>query len=135
MLSWSLIICTYKRELVLPRCVRCAVASTRRPAQVIVIDASPYWERTRDTVLEEFEAANPGIQFVYVGARRASLMAQRNQGLEHCTGDIAFMLDDDSLLFPDSAQRIMEVYDADVNNQVVALTPMFVPEVPDAHLN
>ena len=134
MLSWSLIVCTYKREQVLPRCVRCAVASSRRPAQVIVVDASPYWERTRDAVLGEFEKSNPDIQFLYLGARRASLTAQRNQGLEHCTSDVAFMLDDDSLLFADSAERIMEVYEADVNKEVVALTPVFVPEVPDAHL-
>jgi len=134
-LAWSLIVCTFKREKVLPRCVRCAIASTRRPTEVIIIDASPYWQTTRDAVLGEFEAANPDINFVYVGARRASLTAQRNQGLELATGDIAFMLDDDSLLFPNSAEAIMAVYDADVRNQVVALTPIFVPQVPDAHLN
>lgn len=135
MLTWSLVVCTFKREKVLPRCVRCALRSTRRPAEVIVVDASPYWQTTRDAVLGEFEAANPDVKFVYVQARRASLTAQRNQGLEMCGGDVAFMLDDDSLVFPDTAERIMEVYDADVNKEVVALTPMFVPEVPDADLN
>jgi glycosyltransferase involved in cell wall biosynthesis len=134
-LSWSLIVCTFKREKVLPRCVRCAINSTRRPTEVIVVDASPYWQTTRDAVLDEFEAANPDIHFVYVGARRASLTAQRNQGLEMASGDVAFMLDDDSLLFPDSAEKIMAIYDADVEQQVVALTPIFVAEVPDAHLN
>ena len=134
-LAWSLIVCTFKRENVLPRCVRCAIASTRRPSEVVIVDASPYWQTTRDAVLAEFESANPDINFIYVGARRASLTAQRNQGLELASGDIAFMLDDDSLLFPDSAEKIMAVYDADVENQVVALTPIFVPEVPDAHLN
>ena len=134
-LTWSLVVCTFKRELVLPRCVRCALNSSRRPGEVIVVDASPYWETTRAAVLGEFEAANPDVRFVYVGARRASLTAQRNQGLELCTGDVAFMLDDDSLVFPDTAERIMEVYDADVAKQVVALTPQFVPEVPDAAQN
>jgi glycosyltransferase involved in cell wall biosynthesis len=132
---WSLVVSTFKREKVLPRCVRCAIASSRRPTEVIIVDASPYWQTTRDAVLGEFEAANPDINFVYVGAHRASLTAQRNQGLDLATGDIAFMLDDDSLLFPDSAEQIMAVYDADVNKQVVALTPIFVPQVPDAHLN
>jgi glycosyltransferase involved in cell wall biosynthesis len=134
-LTWSLVVCTFKRELVLPRCVRCALASSRRPGEVVIVDASPYWQTTRDAVLAEFEAAHPGVSFVYVAARRASLTAQRNQGLELCTSDVAFMLDDDSLMFPDTAERIMEVYDADVNREVVALTPVFVPEVPDAHLN
>jgi glycosyltransferase involved in cell wall biosynthesis len=134
-LAWSLIVCTFKREKVLPRCVRCAIASTRRPSEIIIVDASPYWQTTRDAVLGEFETANPDINFVYVGAHRASLTAQRNQGLDLATGDIAFMLDDDSLIFPDSAEKIMEVYEADVDRQVVALTPIFVPQVPDAHLH
>ncbi len=133
-LAWSLIVCTFKREKVLPRCIRCAVASHRRPSEVIIVDASPYWQTTRDAILAEFESANPDINFVYVGARRASLTAQRNQGLELASGDVAFMLDDDSLLFPDTADAIMDVYDADVNKEVVALTPIFVPEVPDEHL-
>ena len=134
-LSWSLVVCTFKREKVLPRCVRCAVQSSRRPSEIVIVDASPYWQSTRDAVLGEFEAANPDIHFVYVGARRASLTAQRNQGLELATSDVAFMVDDDSLLFPDTAERIMEIYDLDRQKQVVALTPVFVSEVPDAHLN
>lgn len=134
-LAWSLIVCTFKREKVLPRCIRCAIASTRQPTEVVIVDASPYWETTRNAVLAEFEATNPDISFVYVQAKRASLTAQRNQGLDLAGGDVAFMLDDDSLLFPDSAEKIMEVYEADVKREVVALTPIFVPEVPDAHLN
>ena len=60
-MTWSLVVCTFKREKVLPRCVRCALRSTRRPAEVIVVDASPYWQTTRDAVLGEFEAANPDV--------------------------------------------------------------------------
>ncbi len=131
-LAWSLTVCTYKREKVLPRCIRCAIESTRRPSEVIIVDASPYWQTTRDAVLAEFEAGNPDINFVYVQARRASLTAQRNQGLEMTSGDIAFMLDDDSLLYPDAAERIMEVFEADVTHSLVSLTPMFVPVPPDA---
>src|SRR6478672_629492 len=94
-LAWSLVVCTFKREKVLPRCVRCALASTRKPAQVVVVDASPYWQSTRDAILAEFEPLHPDVEFVYVGARRASLTAQRNQALEHTAADVAFMLDDD----------------------------------------
>ncbi|HEY7116021.1 MAG TPA: glycosyltransferase family 2 protein [Tepidisphaeraceae bacterium] len=134
-LTWSLVVCTYRRERVLPRCVRCALGSTRPPREVIVVDASPDWQRTRDAVLSEFTPDHPQVRFEYVQARRASLTAQRNQGLELCTADVAFMLDDDSLLFADSAERIMEVYEADVNRRIVALTPVFVVEVPDANVN
>ena len=132
MLTWSLIVCTYQREMILPRCVRCAVRSGRGPAQVIVVDASSNWRSTRDAILGEFAAANPAIEFLYVQARRASLTAQRNQGLELASGDVSFMIDDDSLLFPDTAQRVMEVYEADVDREVAALTPVFVAEAPDA---
>lgn len=132
--TWSLVVCTYRREKVLPRCVRCALASARKPRQIVIVDASPYWQDTRTAILNEFSSAHPDVDFQYVGARRASLTAQRNQGLELATGDVSFMIDDDSLLFPDTADRIMEIYDADVDRQIVALTPIFVPEVPDEHL-
>jgi glycosyltransferase involved in cell wall biosynthesis len=127
MLTWSLIVCTYKRGHVLPRCLRCAVNSGRKPCQVIVVDASPDWEGTRDAVLGEFRE----IELVYVQARRASLTAQRNQGLEVARGDVAFLIDDDSLLYPDAAEKVMEVYEADVKGEVVAITPVFVAEAPD----
>lgn len=133
-LTWSLVVCTYRREQVLPRCVRCALTSTRPPKQVIVVDASPDWDVTRAKILGEFEAAHPTVEFLYHKARRASLTAQRNQALELTTADVAFMLDDDSLIFPDTAEKIMAVYDADTAGEIVALTPLFVAEVPDAHL-
>ena len=132
MLTWSLIVCTYRREAILPRCIRCALRSIRKPKQVVVVDASPAWQTTRDAILGEFQAAHRGVEFLCVEGGRASLTAQRNQGLDLATGDIAFMIDDDALLFPDTAERIMEVYDADVGREVVALTPAFVPDVPDA---
>ena len=131
MLAWSLVVCTYKRERILPRCVRCALASGRKPAQVIVVDASPNWEATRDAVVAEFAGANPEVEFLYVPGRRASLTAQRNQGLELARGNVAFMIDDDSLLYPDAAEHVMAVYEADVNREVVAVTPVFVAAAPD----
>jgi glycosyltransferase involved in cell wall biosynthesis len=132
MLTWSLIVCTYMREKILPRCIRCALRSTRLPGQVIVVDASPDWDLTREAIREEFGSAPSSIEFLYLKANRASLTAQRNQGLDAASGDVAFMIDDDALLFPDTAQRVMEVYEADARRDVVAVTPAFVPEVPDA---
>jgi hypothetical protein len=98
---------------------------------VIIVDASPHWQTTRDAILGEFEPAHPDVEFLYVQGKRASLTAQRNQGIDLAAADVAFMIDDDALLFPDTAERVMEVYDADVDQEVVALTPAFVPDVPD----
>jgi hypothetical protein len=104
----------------------------RRPKQVIIVDASPDWRTTREAVLGEFQSAHPAVEFLYVEGLRPSLTAQRNQGLDLATGDVVFMIDDDSLLFPDTAEHIMQVYDADLDEEVIALTPAFVTQVPDA---
>src|SRR5688500_12912107 len=64
--TWSLIVCTYRREAILPRCIRCALRSGHRPKQVIVVDASPDWRTTRDAILGEFAGAHGDVAFLYV---------------------------------------------------------------------
>ena len=53
-LSWALFIATYKREHILLRCLRLAAGQTRPPKEIIVVDASPDYEKTCDLVLQEF---------------------------------------------------------------------------------
>ncbi|HEY9908930.1 MAG TPA: glycosyltransferase [Thermosynechococcaceae cyanobacterium] len=112
-LSWGLVIATYRREKVLPMCIKFAVEQTRRPIEVVVVDASDYWETTRDTVMTEIASQHPDIRWVYVAAEQRSLTVQRNQAIRLATADIAFLFDDDSLMYPDCAEEVMRVYEAD----------------------
>src|SRR5437762_11890391 len=98
LLSWALVVATYERDQILPRCVRLAIEQTRPPAEVIIVDASPNWEKTRDRLLADFAHSRPEIRWVYVSAERPSSTAQRNQGTRLAHSDILFILDDDSLM-------------------------------------
>jgi GT2 family glycosyltransferase len=130
-LSWALVIATYRREHILPRCLRLAVAQTRPPVEVIVVDASPGWEKTRGEILGSLAAAHPEIRWEYVAAERRSSAAQRNQGTRLARSDVLFMIDDDSLMYPDCAEQILRIYEADEGQAVAGVNAMHVPVPPD----
>jgi GT2 family glycosyltransferase len=120
-LSWALVVSTYNRQEVLPRCLELGVRQSRAPLEVIVVDASPDWAATRARVLTEIAALHPEIRWEYVEARRRSLPAQRNQGIGLARGDILFLIDDDSLMYPDCAEQIMRVYEADPEGRIAGV--------------
>jgi GT2 family glycosyltransferase len=129
--TWSLVIATYQREDVLRRCLKLAATQTRPPAEIIVVDSSTNWEATRSWTLGELAPEYPAIQWHYVEAVTRSSGAQRNQGARLASSDVLFLIDDDSLMYPDCAEKIMEVYDADVGRQIVGVNAVHVPEPPD----
>jgi glycosyltransferase involved in cell wall biosynthesis len=133
-LTWALVVATYMREDVLPRCLRLGAAQSRPPLEIIVVDSSPGWESTRERVLREIAPLWPGIRWHYVEAVRRSLTSQRNQGVRAASADVVFLFDDDSLMYPDCAAEIMRVYDADIGRSVVGVNATNVAVPPDASL-
>lgn len=130
-LTWSLVIATYKREHILPRCVRLAAKQTRPPSEIIVVDASPTWQETKAVISAAFDENFPKVRLRYVQATVASLTAQRNQGIVLAKSDIVFLFDDDSLMFPNCAEQIMRVYEADREFQVMGVAAILAPSPPD----
>lgn len=131
-LTWALVIPTYKREHILPRCLRLAAQQTRLPSEIIVVDASPDWEKTRDQILNEFVNHYPEIRLFYVKATLPSSTAQRNQGIDLATADVLFLIDDDSLMYPNCAEEVMKVYEIDKEKLVMGVGCIGVPTPPDA---
>ncbi len=132
MLSWSLCIPTYKRRDVLARCLRLALAQSRRPAEIIVVDASHDWRESQEVLTREIASAAPDIRWEYVQAERRSSAAQRNQAIDLATSDILFFFDDDSLMHPRCAEEIMRVYEADSRALVHAVGAILDDRIPDA---
>ncbi len=130
-LDWGLVIATYKRETILPRCLRLAAQQTVTPKEIIVVDASPYWEKTREKIMHELAAKYLGIDWKYVQAKRASSAAQRNQGIELATADILFLIDDDSLMYPDCAEEVMRIYVNDTDHKIAGVMSDMVSLPPD----
>ncbi len=124
-LTWTLTICTYNRPHFLVETLRYALNQTRRPTEIVVVDASDDWEDHRDQMLEEFAAEWETVTLVYVPADVRSLTFQRNQALRLATSDIVFSLDDDIYLYPDAAEKVMAVYDADTDGEIAMVTGRF----------
>jgi GT2 family glycosyltransferase len=121
-LTWSLVVATYNRADCLKRCVELALAQTRPPVEVIIVDASDPSKIDPTTDVRPMAAAFPAIRWVYESARVRSLPHQRNQCLEHATADVLFMIDDDSFMFPDAAEEVMKVYEADEQRKVAGVS-------------
>jgi GT2 family glycosyltransferase len=138
--AWALVISTHRRREALMLCLQAALAQTRPPAEVIIVDASPDWHETRQQVLDEIAPLSPQARWEYVQAKRPSLPSQRNQGIALATAPILFMIDDDSLMYPDCAEEILKVYAADTDQRIagvgaaeVAAPPGTDADFGDAH--
>lgn len=131
-LSWSMVVATYNRQDVLPRCLALAAGQTRPPLEIIVVDASPDWTATRARVMTELSVRYPQVRWEYVQAQRRCLTAQRNQGVRLSRADVLFLIDDDSLMYPDCAEKILRVYEADTEGKVVGVMAAEANTPPEA---
>lgn len=129
-LTWGLVIATYNREKILPGCLKLAIEQTCRPAEIIVVDASPRWEVSRDRIMREIAPSASGLRWVYEGAVQPGLTQQRNQGIARATADVVFLIDDDSLMYPTCAEEIMRVYEADTQSVVCGVQASLADEPP-----
>jgi GT2 family glycosyltransferase len=131
-LTWSLVISTYQRPEILGLCVRLAVRQSRPPSEVVVVDCGSNWSVGAARVRAELAAAQFGGTLRYEAAVTRALTAQRNQGIAATSADIVFLLDDDSMLYEDGAERVMQVYERDDKEQIVGVGLVHVPDPPSA---
>ena len=111
-LTAAVVIPTYRRPEVLAAALDAWVASTRRPDQFVVVDASPDAADAREVVLRTHGALFNAPGSAYVGAA-PGLTAQRNAGLDlvHC--DVVAFADDDTRVEAGYLQQVMEVFEVD----------------------
>jgi glycosyltransferase involved in cell wall biosynthesis len=93
-------------------CLRHLAASTRQPDEIVIADASPEAERHRQRI--EREVTLP-VTFLQPPVGSA---VQRNAILDHIRSDVIIFPDDDTLVSPQFVERIMAVYEADVEGRV-----------------
>ena len=130
-LTWSQSVVTFKRPDMLLRCLKLGAEQSRPPAEIVVVDASPDWDKTRDRVMAELAPRHPEIRWVYEKAIEPNIAIQRNQALGLVTSDITIAPDDDSLLYPDAAEEILRAYEADVEGKVVGIMTLLADDPPD----
>lgn len=122
--AYSLAIATYNRADTLLTCLRLAVAQNRPPSEIVIVDSSDDWARTRQRALDEVGPLSPNVRWRYEQARTRSSATQRNEAIQLASTGVLFMIDDDSFMYPECAERVMAIYDADTAERVVGVGPM-----------
>lgn len=109
-LTWALAIATINRGDILPKAIRHALHQTCLPIEIVIVDASENWLEIKKVVECELQRSKSTAKLIYVEAVKASSASQRNQAAALASADLLFLFDDDSLMFPDCAERIIEVF-------------------------
>ena len=130
-LSWALVIATYDRAAVLKDTIRCGLRQSSAPLEVIVIDASDDWEQSRSAIERVLAEEQSDARLHYRQPRRRGITIQRNEGIEHATADILFLIDDDSLMHPDCARRVLDVFEHPDAERVIGACTALSPKRPD----
>ncbi len=128
-LTWTLAIATYNRVDDLKKCIQCALNQTYATCQIVIIDGSPDWETYRQEVLDTFKG-QCDVPIIYEPAQIKSTAAQRYQAVSQSTGDIVFLIDDDTLMYEDCAEKIMTIYNLDKDKQIAAVAGSNVNKNP-----
>lgn len=138
-MTWAWCIATYQRHAVLRRALATVFAQSRLPNELIIVDSSSNWEEGRALILADVEQyrreMGVSVRLEYIQGERASSAVQRNQGIRLARSDVLFLTDDDTLLYADCAEKIMEVYERDTGCQIQAVAAVPVrlpPESPSA---
>ena len=127
-LTWGLAIATKDRIEELCLCVEKTLEQTRPPSEIVVADDSDNWQEHAARVRE---IAGERVRVNYMPASMSSVPAQRNPAIDGAEADIVVMIDDDSFMFPDCAEKIMAVYEADQAGEVVGAQSVLSDVMPD----
>jgi GT2 family glycosyltransferase len=122
-LSSSVVICTLNRPVEIQRCASSIALQSRKPQQVIVVDAGDLGP-AKQRVKEICDQA--GIEFVYC-QDQPSTTRQRNRGAMLAEGEILFFLDDDVELDPDYIAEIVDLYELDQSGKLGGASGVLIP--------
>lgn len=97
----SIIICTYNRELYLPKCLEHLKNQTEDPSNFEIILVNNNSTDNTEQICLDYVQQNPQLSVTYVKETNAGLSFARNKGIETATGDILCFIDDDGFAIPE----------------------------------
>lgn len=127
MLDHAIVVATRNRLAMLRCSLPLFLAQDRPATQVIVVDRSDDHDAVRAYC--ETLAADSAVPLHVEFGKEANLPSQRNQGLARVVEDVVVFPDDDSLWFPDTADRLLGAYEADHDRLygAVSATEVYTP--------
>ena len=131
-MDYDVVIATRNRPEALKLSIPLILGQSRKPQQLIIVDASDNHEDIQNTAREM--VASSSVKLVILKSK-ANLSHQRNLGLEYVEAPVVMFSDDDSLWWPNYGQAIMRIYERDTDGYLggVSATGIAIPP-PDAHL-
>lgn len=101
----SVVVCTYDRYDVLPKCLKALNAQKLKRAdyEILVVENTPPRKRKK---------INAKLCDAVILCDEPGLSIARNTGIERAKGDIIAFLDDDALVPPEWAQELVKTFDA-----------------------
>lgn len=118
-LDHDIVIVTRNRTDALEISIPLLLSSERKPRRLIVIDSSDDHGPIKE-IVEKHGRSFDGELFVeHTG--EPGITRQRNLGLKHVISPVVFYPDDDSLVFPNTIEEMMRVYEADEEGVVAGV--------------
>lgn len=114
----TLIVPTYRRPREILELLTLLAELPDTPGEVVIVDGSP--ERTVDAAIQKWAVVNLRFDLVYVRSP-AGLTRQRNVGLDACSREFIYFLDDDCLPRPGYFSEIRNVFVNDERRDVGAV--------------
>lgn len=129
--TWSHCISTLNRIDILQEAVRLSLSQSLPPVEIIIVDASEKVDENRARIEALFAAhQGPKPNLVYLASPVKSLTWQRNMAVARAVGDILFLFDDDTLMFPDCAEAVIKTFAVDGDRRIAAGMAMNSPHLP-----
>ncbi len=101
------------------------------PYEVILVDGAPPEEKETEEAVRE-KAKELPFRVVYI-RHGGGTAIQRNVGIDAATGDFIAFFDDDIRLMADFFERILEIFDQDINCQVGGITGYIINQHFEMH--
>jgi glycosyltransferase involved in cell wall biosynthesis len=106
--AYTVVVATYERPDDLARLLESLAAQSWRPAEVVIVDASP-----GPKTAEIAQAWTARLPIRYARAEQPSAARQRNQGARGITTPLLAFVDDDAIIPSDSLAKIGAAFAAD----------------------
>lgn len=116
MLKSTVIIPTYNRPEELTNCIESILNQSIKPNEIIVVDDGDLSELPLKDRCIHF-----GIHYIYFRKNVRGLTASKNAGVRLATGDVILFLDDDTVLFPDYIEQILNTYSLESERPIMGV--------------
>lgn len=127
-MEYDVVIATLNRVQALKMSLPLLAEQTHKPSKIIIVDATDDHESIKKQILEITQSC--GLEVTIIRSSKKNLPHQRNLGLELVTAPVVLMPDDDSLLYPDTAELMVRLYELDTECRIGAVTAQPVESSP-----